>query len=405
MPPIALASSPSIHFRWSGDGKYVLIIREPEIRSGEIARAAHNGTKLPRIVEVCETKTGKLTKIDTPGFVSSGLLDYLAVGNKGDFLLFYELPTDENSLPINTSVFMVSGSKPVPKRLMQGVRRSPEFVPQASPIQDIFVIIDSLADKSIIIRQFNLAGKNTMTTLVPKGKEEVRITGLLWDKNGTPYCESIKRGPDRKPIISLYQLSPSGLSEVDKSTVDLYEEQDKELTVVSTLVPFPKQTGLSNMNWVGINSRMPSDYSNAIVTTNGLMPELSPTLSAVAYVAESTLFIRPMLKLSISEFDEIIKKIEITRAMNKAREVGTAILLYGSDNDDSLPDGDLNDQLSQYLTNPDTLKNFTPSFERGINQSKIDSPSTYELGFVRGPGGRAVIFADGHSKWIPDKSS
>ena len=78
--------------------------------------------------------------------------------------------------------------------------------------------------------------------------------------------------------------------------------------------------------------------------------------------------------------------------------------MYSADNDDKLPDGDLNVQLREYLEeNVDILKKFTPTFQKGIEQSKINAPSDYELGFVRGPGGRAIVYSDGSAKWVPDR--
>ena len=35
--------------------------------------------------------------------------------------------------------------------------------------------------------------------------------------------------------------------------------------------------------------------------------------------------------------------------------------------------------------------------------ASIQNPADTEMGYVVGPGGSAVVFADGHAKWVSDK--
>ena len=44
---------------------------------------------------------------------------------------------------------------------------------------------------------------------------------------------------------------------------------------------------------------------------------------------------------------------------------------------------------------------FVYTYSGPTNLSKIEKPSETALGYIPSPGGRALIFADGHVKWEP----
>jgi prepilin-type processing-associated H-X9-DG protein len=75
--------------------------------------------------------------------------------------------------------------------------------------------------------------------------------------------------------------------------------------------------------------------------------------------------------------------------------------MLAMDNDDVVPSGLSNDQLMPYLKNQDLLNGFNYTFEGG-SLSGISNPTDTEMGYVIGPGGRAIVYADGHAQWKPD---
>jgi hypothetical protein len=88
--------------------------------------------------------------------------------------------------------------------------------------------------------------------------------------------------------------------------------------------------------------------------------------------------------------------------LSNAKQLGLAALMYAQDYDEVLPTGDgINGKLAPYLKNESLFDGFTYTFGGG-SLSGIDKPAETELGFVTGPGGRAIIFIDGHVKWKPD---
>ncbi|MES1227915.1 MAG: hypothetical protein ABUL72_04535 [Armatimonadota bacterium] len=87
--------------------------------------------------------------------------------------------------------------------------------------------------------------------------------------------------------------------------------------------------------------------------------------------------------------------------LNRAKQVGIGMMIYGADYDDMLPPGDKwSDRLYPYLKNNDLSKDFVFLLP-GVNMSSITNPATTMLGFITGPGGMAVVYADGHAVWSP----
>lgn len=141
----------------------------------------------------------------------------------------------------------------------------------------------------------------------------------------------------------------------------------------------------------------------ALVAFDAPIASLSPGLNAVAYVTDDVLLVRTIVKVPKSIYVEALAAAKRAEALSKVKQVGTALMIYASDYDDNLPtDRDLNGILDPYLKNSDLLAGFNYTFKGG-NLQKVDKPAETELGYVIGPGGRAVVYADGHARWVPDK--
>ena len=90
-------------------------------------------------------------------------------------------------------------------------------------------------------------------------------------------------------------------------------------------------------------------------------------------------------------------------AISKSKQVGIALILFASDMEDVLPNGEnFVNKLQPYLKNRKMLDGFNYTFAGGP-MDQIKDPARTELGFTMAPGGRAVVYADGHAQWVPDK--
>lgn len=90
-----------------------------------------------------------------------------------------------------------------------------------------------------------------------------------------------------------------------------------------------------------------------------------------------------------------------TKALSMAKQAGTANFIYASDYDDRLPftGGQVENSLAPYMADPSFLKYMVWTNIYGQKLADIKDPSSFELGYLPGPGGRAVVFADGSVRW------
>lgn len=138
-----------------------------------------------------------------------------------------------------------------------------------------------------------------------------------------------------------------------------------------------------------------------IVTSDGTLPMLSPKDDAIAYVSGHGAFVRPLVKVDRKGYDSAVLEAGKQKAIRYAKQMGTAMAMYSADCDDGFPPagGAGKEAAYPYLRNRSALDAFTYTFGGG---SVSGNPSETELGYVSGPGGRAVVYADGSIKWLPD---
>jgi hypothetical protein len=135
---------------------------------------------------------------------------------------------------------------------------------------------------------------------------------------------------------------------------------------------------------------------------------LLPDLSAVIYVAQRAAYAVPLVRLSAAQFGAANTEALRLRTMQQAKQIGLAAMMYAQDYDGTMPPaGDVRSPLGPYLLNKgafnDPVTN-APGFTYLLNGEKLSSiaaPATTPLGYLSGPDGRAVVYADGHVKWEP----
>ena len=140
-----------------------------------------------------------------------------------------------------------------------------------------------------------------------------------------------------------------------------------------------------------------------IVCPTKFRAQMEPKGRSIAYVDNGALLLR-----DIRPFDhDLAEKMKIealkAEALSQAKQVGLALMIYAADMDDVLPTGEnFVGRLLPYLKNRQMLDGFNYTYSGGP-VSQLKDPASTELGFTNGPGGRAVVYADGHAKWINDK--
>ncbi len=122
----------------------------------------------------------------------------------------------------------------------------------------------------------------------------------------------------------------------------------------------------------------------------------------VVYTSQGAAWAIPLVKLSKEEYatlNALALKAEQIVAFNNAKQVGLGLLMFAEDHNETLPSADdLNaGAIDPYLKNADVLTGFNYTYAGGP-LADIANPATTELGYIDGPGGRIILYADGHVK-------
>ncbi|MGE0001121.1 MAG: hypothetical protein AB7F50_10910 [Fimbriimonadaceae bacterium] len=140
----------------------------------------------------------------------------------------------------------------------------------------------------------------------------------------------------------------------------------------------------------------------ALVATEAVQFRADPRWSWIAYAIRGGLYVRNIQVVDREYIVERREAIERTKAVIRAKEVGTALHLYAADYDGAMPSAEsLRSALEPYLLSSEMLDGFVFTLgERDWNS--IQFPSETEVGYIPVKGGRAVVFADGHAKILPN---
>ncbi|MBV6459596.1 MAG: hypothetical protein HONBIEJF_02746 [Fimbriimonadaceae bacterium] len=125
----------------------------------------------------------------------------------------------------------------------------------------------------------------------------------------------------------------------------------------------------------------------------------SPSDSAIAYSSQGLLMVREIVKCDKRIYEAALDALVRREQMVQAKSIGAAFHMFAADNEDALP-GSLDD-LMPYLKNKQVLEGFV--FTAIHTKIGDKPPSTTEIGYIAGNGGRVVLYGDGHVKWQPDK--
>jgi len=152
-------------------------------------------------------------------------------------------------------------------------------------------------------------------------------------------------------------------------------------------------------------SRTPSLYRPALrLSKDADFASLHSSGSRVLFRALGAAFCADLTPIDLETALELLAVHARTKALSYGKQAAIASLIYAADYDDSLPisGGQATDAVAPYIKDTSILERVVWTNLTGQNVAKIENPAEYQLGYVPGPGGRAVIYADGHIKWVPD---
>ncbi|MBS1709361.1 MAG: hypothetical protein JSS65_11670 [Armatimonadetes bacterium] len=128
---------------------------------------------------------------------------------------------------------------------------------------------------------------------------------------------------------------------------------------------------------------------------------ISHPAKMLVYGKRGGLFVCPFEPIDVDMLEKAMAARAKAKAMDKAKQVALALIIYSADFDDVMPpNSNWQENVYPYMKNKDLANGFVYSLN-GNDAGKITDPANTMLGSVDTPYGRAVAYADGHVKWVP----
>ena len=227
-----------------------------------------------------------------------------------------------------------------------------------------------------------------------------------FDAQGRPGYRVVQKGADGKRRSAFQRIDPltgraTGLDPEAPALLPGQRGAEAETPALAATSTAGVARPASGAPTVLLAAKGGKPDESGIVTTDGTEPLLSPRLDAVAYLSQGSALVRPIVRVDRKAYEAALLAARKLVAIDHAKQVAIGLLIFASDNDDRLPNASEIDRIMPYLKDRGIFDSFTYTYSGG-NAVDIDEPATTEIGYVSGPGGRAVAYADGHVKWIPD---
>jgi hypothetical protein len=234
-------------------------------------------------------------------------------------------------------------------------------------------------------------------------------TTVFWSADGMPYLSHTLRGADRKLRRTTYALdvvtgktrqldNPPPINVIDKETKVASSPGAVRLKEASSSLA--EGTVSQRVRPLWLETPEASDQPRALVSADSSWSALSPKGDGVLYIANRSAWVAPLIRLSRSKFDGLIRQA----AMQDAKHVGLALAMYTQDYDEKFPLSDhfTGGAVYPYMKDKGVAEGFNYQYP-GENLKDVQKPSEMSMGYISGPGGRAVVYVDGHVKWVPDQ--
>ena len=226
------------------------------------------------------------------------------------------------------------------------------------------------------------------------------LAGIEWSADGDKWYFSTQNRKTRVEFIQ--QLEDDG--RLTSVKVPLYvapPEPKPELWVHAKPLVARQRKAKRGFNSIWLSSPEETWHPDVLVTANGLRADLSPTERAVFYVEGGVAKVRAVELLTEDQKQNLDKAIR-SEVLSDVKQAGLALLMYSNDFDDMIPSAGGLDALYPYVKDESILDNFNYTPPGDLNLTRIERPADTQIGYIDGPGGRAIVFSDGHAKWFPN---
>jgi hypothetical protein len=237
---------------------------------------------------------------------------------------------------------------------------------------------------------------------------EMRLRTFQWDEDGNAVLSVFQLGQDGNGMSDRWfalDSQTAALRPISKEPSPYapkppgVDDRPVAMPLRVKLAPTAVREGETSLSvgllWLETIGK--SEKPRALVCGDSTGGQLLPGGEGVLYFSQGAVWVAPLWRLTQEEYQTSITQAQQAVALSNARQVGLALMMYAQDHDEALPvAGELRSGLAPYLKNGDFVEGFVFTYLGG-KLNEVQSPRQTELGYVTAPGGRVVVYADGHA--------
>lgn len=416
VPPEVVAAPVVRLASWSSDGRYVLAVRErvPPVNRPGTGPPANLAAGQPVVSLVLwDARAGRSQEIWTTTVPEAQVAQVCWLPRSDVALALAWAPVAAGPAPgpsLQQVVLRVVASAGRVERL--GARELADLAAgtslSPSPAQPLALLSSVVTgpqpggEMRLIFRGIQADGRLSPPASL---KDRQRLeTG--WSADGQQAyirCRPLPSGEPRA-ASEWYSLDPrSGRLSLLAAAPELYRaaRDERPLRLVQTKPLLHDGPATIPLRALWLEGATPPVSARALVCADAEQGQLSPRGDAVLYVARGAAFVTPLVGLPRPAFEAARQAASQQVAVSAGKQIGLALLQYADDHGDALPVAgeSLPDLLGSYLDgNASLLDGFVYTSPGGA-LAGIGPPGETALGYVVGPGGRAVVHGDGHVTW------
>jgi prepilin-type processing-associated H-X9-DG protein len=385
LPPVLVAEGRWLHSSWSDDGRSLLVVTEriqvsPDDYKDWIERRERAQAKTEVSVSVANMRTGKAKTLWTGASVPSGGA-YIAWFRNADVALVQI----ESGGGAATILRVTAGTSKVE-------------------------LIETLPRKAYLTA--DPTGKYVAVTPVVESPEEASVrfvggAGAVLKRQPLSFLSTISFTKSGVAVMSVRSpgryrtVTPGGGEQwVDGKPDFVFSDEDFGSSRVSAqtesiAVPFLKEKVKV------LYARCDESQNRVLVAFNSDWTYSGETESGFFYVISELNLVRPIIQVSKAAYESMLASELRAETMARLNQVGKALMMFAGDNADRFPTKEELDggAVQGYLGDSTLTQGFV---YHGIT-SPGANPARTAAGYALCPGGRAVLFQDGHVEFIPDR--
>jgi hypothetical protein len=190
-----------------------------------------------------------------------------------------------------------------------------------------------------------------------------------------------------------------------------YQEKASPVLLRSDERSIPEAGPAQHISLLWLEGVAATTHPRLLISADSEGGALAPDASAVLYLSQGAAWVAPLTRLPREQMLDRVATIQRQLSLFRARQIAHALSLYAQDWDGSYPPmGETAlDAIRPYLGSYEAMTppgGSAPEFVyryAGGPLKTLASPGRTEVGYVPGPGGRAVILADRHVEWRRDQ--